>query len=464
VASFRRVETAQPGTVLKILNIALLALRLAVAAGLFAFALYWRSPVFASARMFALVAFLVVAAALIVFEIVLWVRTSRTRLTAVLSGAALAIAGGALALTVIYEAQFRWQRHHVLGADAAAIEQIGRHFIVGYRDFDELRSLVERRAVAGVFVSAHNVRGKDVQTIRRDIAFLQSIRARQGLPQLLIATDQEGGMVSRMSPPLDLLTTLGEIVRSHHDAAERSIAVRQYAAKQGRALAKLGFNLNFSPVVDLNHSVVNPNDRYTRITERAISADPKIVTAVAGEYCDVLLQTGVHCTLKHFPGLGRVVEDTHTESADLSTEVKTLADTDWVPFRELMHTAGAFTMLSHARLTAVDRDTPASFSAPVVSGLLRGEWKHNGVLVTDDFSMGAAYSSAEGLAGAGLAALNAGVDLILVSYDPDQFYPIVHALIRAGADGRLRKDVLERSDRRLAEVLPVNQGHAAVRP
>jgi beta-N-acetylhexosaminidase len=450
--------------VLYILNIALLALRFCAAAGLFAVALYWRSPIFASARMPALVAFLVLAVALIVFEIVLWRRVSRTRLTTVLSSATLAVAGSALALTLAYEAQFRWLRHRVMNADATVVEQLGRHFIVGYRDFDELRTLVERRAVAGVFVSAHNVRGKDAQDIRRDIAYLQSIRSGPGLPPLLIATDQEGGGVSRMSPPLERLTTLGEIVRSHHDAAERLIAVRQYAAKQGRALARLGFNLNFAPVVDLNHNVVNPNDRYTRITERAISADPQVVTIVAGEYCDALLQTGVHCTLKHFPGLGRVVEDTHTEAADLTAEVKTLADTDWVPFRELMHSAGAFTMLSHARLIAVDRDTPASFSAPVVSGLLRGEWKHNGVLVTDDFSMGAAYSSAGGLPGAGLAALNAGVDLILVSYDPDLFYPIMDALIRAQADGRLRKDALERSEGRLAAVLPVNQGHAAVRP
>lgn len=449
---------------LAILNIALVALRLGVACGLLAFALYWRSPIFANARMPALAVFLFAAVMLIALEIVLWRRVSRTKLTTVLSGATLVVAGGALALTLTYEVQFRWQRHRVLNADAATVEQLGRHFIVGYRDLGELRELVERRAIAGVFVSAHNVSGKDADTIRREIASLQSIRSRQGLPKLLIATDQEGGGVSRMSPPLDRLASLGEIVRSHHDAAERLIAVRQYAAKQGRALARLGFNLNFAPVVDLNHNVVNPNDRYTRITERAISADPKIVTVVAGEYCDALLQTGVHCTLKHFPGLGRVVEDTHTEAADLTVEVKTLADTDWVPFRELMHSAGAFTMLSHARLTAVDRDTPASFSARVVSGLLRGEWKHNGVLVTDDFSMGAAYSSAEGLPGAGLAALNAGVDLILVSYDPDQFYSIMDALIRAETDGRLRKDALDRSEQRLAAVLPVNQGHAAIRP
>jgi beta-N-acetylhexosaminidase len=99
-----------------------------------------------------------------------------------------------------------------------------------------------------------------------------------------------------------------------------------------------------------------------------------------------------------------------------------------------------------------------------VAGLLRGDWKHDGILVTDDFSMGAAYGSAGGLSAAGVSALNAGVDLILISYDPDQFYTVMQALIRAEADGRLQKDPLVRSDRRLAGALPQNQDYAAARP
>jgi beta-N-acetylhexosaminidase len=204
-------------------------------------------------------------------------------------------------------------------------------------------------------------------------------------------------------------------------------------------------------VVDLDHGVINPADRYTRIGERAIAADPRVVTAVAGAYCTALQEAGVHCTLKHFPGLGRVYEDTHMEDASLTASAATLAETDWVPFRTLMHHAGAFTMLGHARLAAVDRDRPASFSRPVVSGLLRGQWQHEGVLVTDDFSMEAAYGADGGIAGASVAALNAGVDLILVSYDPDQFYPSMYAVLQADADGRLQRELLERSDRRLAD-------------
>ena len=83
------------------------------------------------------------------------------------------------------------------------------------------------------------------------------------------------------------------------------------------------------------------------------------------------MQTGVHCTLKHFPGLGRVVEDTHRARRRPDRAGRNARATDWVPFRALMHGDGVFTMLGHARLIAIDRDTPASFSRPVVAGLLR---------------------------------------------------------------------------------------------
>jgi len=93
----------------------------------------------------------------------------------------------------------------------------------------------------------------------------------------------------------------------------------------------------------------------------------------------------------------------------------------------------------------------------VVNGLLRQIWKHDGVLLTDDFSMGAVTLSREGATGGAIAALNAGVDLILVSYDPDLYFPIMYALLQADRDGRLRGDMLERSDRRLRRAaLPVD--------
>jgi beta-N-acetylhexosaminidase len=337
----------------------------------------------------------------------------------------------------------------VLNADQRTLEKLGRHVLIGYRDSSMLDALIERRATAGVFLSALNVQGKSIATIGQEIAGLQEIRRQQKLDPLWIATDQEGGAVSRASPPLARMPALAEIVALHRDRAERQLAVAQYAARQGRELASLGVNLNFAPVVDLNHGVVNPDDRLTRIASRAISGDPAVVTEVARLYCATLMMTRVHCTLKHFPGLGRVFADTHMVVAELAAGVSELEGSDWMPFRQLMSEDGVFTMLAHARLMALDPDRPASFSGAVVTGLLREKWKHDGILVTDDFSMGAVTLSREGAAGGAVAALNAGVDLIVVSYDPDQYFYVLDALLKAERDGRLDGKALAASEARL---------------
>jgi beta-N-acetylhexosaminidase len=114
-------------------------------------------------------------------------------------------------------------------------------------------------------------------------------------------------------------------------------------------------------------------------------------------------------------------------------------------------------MLGHARLTAVDAARPVSFSQPVVHGLLRTDWGYDGLLITDDFSMGAVTRSADGIGGGSVEALNAGVDLILVSYDPDQFYMVMYALIRAARASILRTDALGHSDQRLANALSASR-------
>jgi len=299
-----------------------------------------------------------------------------------------------------------------------------------------------------VFVDSRNVEGLSADAVRQQIASWQDVRRRQGLPTLLIATDQEGGAVSRVSPPLPRQPPIASVIARLTEESARKAAARDYGLTQGRALASLGINLNFAPVVDLDKNLINPNDRYTRIRERAISTDPIIVAAVAQQYCLGLREAGVRCTLKHFPGLGSVYEDTHLEAGHLRTPLDQLERGDWIPFRSLMGD-GTFIMLSHARLTALDPDRPVSFSHAVVSGLLRQAWRHDGILITDDFSMAAAYGDKGGIAAAGTAALNAGVDLILIAYDPAQYFAVMDGLLAADRDGLLSVAALARSARRL---------------
>ena len=223
-------------------------------------------------------------------------------------------------------------------------------------------------------------------------------------------------------------------------------AVAAYAAEQARGLAALGVNLNFAPVVDLNFNVRNPNDSFTHIAERAIAADAGTVSDVAGWYCEGLMAHGVRCTLKHFPGLGRVFDDTHRRDATLNASPQELANADWIPFRRLLGHADSFVMVGHVRLKTLDATQPASTSASIVNGLLRGEWGYSGIVITDDLCMGAIDSSLGGIAGASKRALNAGVDLLLLSWDGDQIYPVLASLLPATD---LEKDWLQQSDRRL---------------
>ncbi len=114
-----------------------------------------------------------------------------------------------------------------------------------------------------------------------------------------------------------------------------------------------------------------------------------------------------------------------------------------------MSNSQAVTMLGHAKLTAVDTKHPVSFSKQVVTDILRKNWQHNGVLITDDFGMEAVYGSKDGFGLATVKAINAGVDLLLISYDKDLYYEAMYALLKASETGNLDREMLDKSRKRL---------------
>lgn len=431
---------------------ALAAFGLLLSLILLPFALDWRSPFLFLIRGYAFVGLVVVSLLVMTFQIRLFMTApTGARFLRIVSAVGFVAALAVLASTLTLEARFHWIRHQVLHADFDRLRELGKHVIVGYRSFEEVRRLVEIGGVSGVFITTGNVRGKTANDILHLTDTLQSTARKNGLPKLWIATDQEGGIVSRMSPPLPQRPSLSKLVEAYPDRTQLNEAVGRYAELQGSGLADVGVNLNFAPVVDLNHNIIDPHDRYTRIYQRAVSHDPAIVTDVARRYCAGLERSGVRCTLKHFPGLGRVRADTHVASANLDTPLEELNRSDWVPFRTLMGDTRAFVMLGHVRLTALDPNNPASASSKVISGLIRGKWGYDGVLITDSMTMRAVYRSRLGTTKASIQALNAGMDLILLSWDPSQYYPVMYALLRASETGELDKKSLKRSSRRLDE-------------
>lgn len=343
------------------------------------------------------------------------------------------------------ETHFQRQRAEVLGADWAT-KALGRHFIVGYSTFDEVARLSERGLIAGVYIGRKNARGKSLGQLRAEIDALQHGRTRAGLPPLLIAADQEGGRVAHLTPPLQPMPSLSALVESGTDASLEKRA-QAYGEIQGRGLASLGINLNFGPVVDLRPGEGGPRfDTHTLIEKRAISSSPDIVTRVARAYGEGLMSQRVLPTLKHFPGLGRVTVDTHHLTGRVHGSKEQLTESDWLPFRRIAND-GAAIMLGHVIVDAIDPVNPASLSRSVVQNLIRREWGFDGLLITDDLNMGAV--SPFGICNAAVASLGAGVDLVLVSYDPDQYYVAMYCAADALRTGALDQMMLIDSRRRI---------------
>ncbi|MDY6994252.1 MAG: glycoside hydrolase family 3 N-terminal domain-containing protein [Pseudomonadota bacterium] len=353
-------------------------------------------------------------------------------------------------LTLFLSAQFMLilRQHTVLNSETELLQKLGQHFIVGYTHFETILPLVARGAIGGIFITRRNISTSSGTILRQHIAILQHLQRASGRPPLWVATDQEGGLVSRLSPPLTHLPALATLAQ--YPPAQRNYRVKQYATRQGQELAQLGINVNFSPVVDLKFTHDNSfTDFHSFIAKRALSPDPKIVTQMAQVYSQSLEAQGVLATVKHFPGLGRVQTDTHYFNAPLTTQRSILEHQDWLPFRQVVQNTQAWLMLSHVQLASVDADLPCSYSESVIQGVIRHQWQHDGILVTDDFNMAPIYYGPGGIGQASVAALNAGVDLILLAYDGRQYYPAMAAVLHAYQDQQLNLLRLEASEQRL---------------
>jgi beta-N-acetylhexosaminidase len=226
-----------------------------------------------------------------------------------------------------------------------------------------------------------------------------------------------------------------------------------FGKRHGRELADLGITLNFAPVVDLLPAQLhNRFDFNTLIGRRAISGDPAVTADVALGYAHGLEAFGVEATVKHFPGLGRVREDTHHFRANLDTPLAELEASDWLPFRQTLAGSNAYLMIGHVAVTALDAERPASHSKRIIDGLIRSKWGFQGIIVTDDLVMGAIYQ--HNVCTAVVEALNAGVDLLLVAYDGIQVYRLFNCALGASARGELDEAMLRKSGDRLGAKRP----------
>jgi beta-N-acetylhexosaminidase len=240
-----------------------------------------------------------------------------------------------------------------------------------------------------------------------------------------IAVDQEGGRVSRLEP------WVGPTVSAALLAAEGGDAAESHGQNTGRQLAKLGFNLDFAPVVDLC-----PADATNGIGDRSFGEDPSRTTEMAGRFLQGLQDAAVAGCLKHFPGLGDTRVDSHKELPVCTRSLARLQSEDLVPYRTLgeqpaaiMVCHAAYTDPSLAESSAEGQPLPATLSSRIISDLLRTDLAYEGLVVTDDMEMGA-VAPLDVNGSAAVAAVRAGVDLLLYCSDLDKATAARDALVQ----------------------------------
>lgn len=194
-----------------------------------------------------------------------------------------------------------------------------------------------------------------------------------------ILIDQEGGRVQRMGPPH---WNACQSARDHQSIDEVRVTTRSIA----KDLSSVGIDVNCSPVLD----VLCP-DTHDAIGNRAYSDDPADVAAKGLAVCEEYLAAGITPVIKHIPGQGRAASDSHHDLPVVDASLETLTNCDFVPFRHVCQSAsaaGVWAMTSHVVYTAIDPDAPATVS-PAVIDLIRCDIGFQGLLLSDDVSMGA---------------------------------------------------------------------------
>ncbi|HEL2474783.1 TPA: beta-hexosaminidase [Streptococcus suis] len=273
--------------------------------------------------------------------------------------------------------------------------------------------MLETYHFGGYILFASDFEGKTLEQVKEEIASYQSLSK---VP-LLMASDEEGGTVTRISQLLD--TPFASPLELYQSGGIEAILSD---AKQKTSLLKEeGIYAGFFPVADLS------TDPSSFIYDRTIGQDAKTTSDYIGQLVSLLKEEQFASTLKHFPGYGDNT-DSHTDLVYDNRSLEELRANDFLPFKAGIEAGADSIMVSHNIVPAID-DVPSSIS-PEINKILRNELGFEGVIMTDDFDMQGLVQFVDQDTGA-LQTIQAGTDMILSSSYASQI-PYIIEQVKAG--------------------------------
>ena len=322
-------------------------------------------------------------------------------------------------------------------------QAVGQQFLVTFEGRqappDQFVEVLRRHHIGGVVLFRHKNMG-NLAELRGLTAHLQRAAEESGQSPLLIAADQEGGQLIAVdqTTPFPGNMALG--------ATGSEKLTYKVGRALGRELSAVGVNVDFAPVCDVNSNPQNPV-----IGTRSFGEDPELVARMSAALIRGLQSSGVAATAKHFPGHGDTSSDSHSRAPIVMQDAKRIHSVELAPFRAAVKSRVRLVMTAHIVMPALNggsKELPATLSRKILHDLLRHKMRFNGVIVSDALDMHAIEQGSSYVAET-IAAVAAGIDLLLFNHDLSRVEPACSNLVQAARRGLLSQDEICASARRI---------------
>lgn len=294
---------------------------------------------------------------------------------------------------------------------------------------DITKKALEDYPVSGIIYDSSNF-----ETEEQTKQMLDDVKQYTKIP-LILTLDEEGGRVARLMPKFtDAL--IGPMFMYKSQGTETAY---NNAAIIAGNISKYGFNMDMAPVAD-----VWSNSANTVIGDRAYSDDYDEAAELVSAAVSGFHGGKIACTLKHFPGHGDTLEDSHYGAAYVGKTLDELRSGEFIPFKAGIDAGADAVMIGHLIVSDISEE-PALFSKEIVTDILRGELGFEGVVITDSLQM-KAMTDYYGDDEVAVRAIEAGCDILLM---PNDIGVTAGAIEKAVSDGRLSEERINESVRRI---------------
>lgn len=325
-------------------------------------------------------------------------------------------------------------------------EKIGQLLIVGFEGTEinqEIISFIEELKVGGFILFSRNI--EDENKTLKLLNNIKEANSDNDIP-LFLSIDEEGGRVSRLPKAFKRLPEAIKLGNKN----DKEISYN-YGKILGERVKTLGFNVDFAPVLDINSNPKNPV-----IGNRAFGSTVDIVVSNGIQVMSGIRDTNIIPAVKHFPGHGDTGIDSHVNLPIVKKSMEELEKMELIPFIKAIEEDVDMIMVAHILYPAMDEEYPSTMSQKIIQNLLRDQLGYNGVVVSDDMTMGAIVENYS-LEEASLRFIKSGGDIALICHGNDNPKKVIEHIKESVNTGSLSEIDI---DKKVYRILKLKEKYA----